>query len=442
MSQLQNTAQVFQNNDLVTAAKLNALVVQTTITPEVITAQADSSPALTGWDYVLAYEEASGTLVKVDIDTIRATGTGPVKTNDIENLGNADINITNSADARTIRLTSSGVVGTMVFEARNGMMTLATGTGTKSANTIVHVSHGPFVVQESVEARGDSRIANMTATLGSPIVSFATAGNHGQTNGNIIEIVGPTAEFSGVYPLTVTSANTFNVTFPINATVGHVSTAIAFRLPTLRVKEFTYLNRLQVVGASKFVGLANFTSPPQYNGADIKPRYDYFAQTRDNSILTSGWGGAQNPANLYGTKIAPLDITFTPKKAGNTVVLTWSINGESTYSSDTIYLVTRTPNTGAGAGVAVALPNSVDSSNNTWSGITLGRDGDDSTTPSTQTVKIVDFNTLAVSCTYSVHFRATNNRTSTLHLNRTVNSAGALDHETGMSVGHAHEIYV
>jgi hypothetical protein len=103
--------------------------------------------------------------------------------------------------------------------------------------------------------------------------------------------------------------------------------------------------------------------------------------------------------------------------------------------------VTRTPITGAGAGVAVGLPDTTDALNNTWAGVGAYYDANDATTPAVITVKIVDFNTLDVACTYSVHFRSANNRTTTLHLNRSVNSATALDHEIGLSLGHAYEIY-
>lgn len=273
MSQLQNTAQVFQNNDLVTAAKLNALVIQTTITPEVITAQTASSNALTGEDVVLAYEAATGTLVKVDLDTIRSTGSGPVKTTDIENLGDADLNITNTATSRTIRLRSHGVNGTMVFDTPNGMMSFTTGTGTKSANTKFNFVNGPVVVQDSIEGVGAATGATMAVTIGSPVATFTTTGNHGLTNNEIIEIIGPTAEFSGVYPLTANGTGTFIVTFPINATVAHTNTQVTFRRPTLRVKEFTYLNRLQVVGAAKFTAGAEFSSIPVVKGTPLLSLY-------------------------------------------------------------------------------------------------------------------------------------------------------------------------
>jgi hypothetical protein len=187
-----------------------------------------------------------------------------------------------------------------------------------------------------------------------------------------------------------------------------------------------------------------FLNPPTLINSPIKPSFDYFVQTREQAILTSGWGGVQNPANLNGTKIPQLDITFTPQKAGNTVVLEWDVFGEAWNSSaDMVFLVTRTPLSGAGSGVSVALPNAVDSSNNTWSGVTSGQyEPDDSSTPSTVRVKIVDLNSLSVPCTYSVHFRAAANRVVTWHLNRSSGSLGTLDREVGLSIGHAREIYV
>lgn len=34
------------------------------------------------------------------------------------------------------------------------------------------------------------------------------------------------------------------------------------------------------------------------------------------------------PASGNGTAISPLDITITPKKSGNMVVLEWNVHGE------------------------------------------------------------------------------------------------------------------
>ena len=196
-----------------------------------------------------------------------------------------------------------------------------------------------------------------------------------------------------------------------------------------------------VTGNLAVTGTATFNNAPQVLTSVIKPRFDYFVQTRTQTTLTSGWGGNQNTSNLYGTKITAVDLTFTPQKAGNKVVLTWTIFGECSNSPYNVFLVTRTPNSGAGAGVAVALPDAVDSTNNTWSGVSSQYDGDDASTPGIITVKIVDSSTLDVSCTYSVHFRASANVSVNFYLNGSVSGTGGLGLESGMSLGHAHEIY-
>jgi hypothetical protein len=286
---------------------------------------------------------------------------------------------------------------------------------------------------------------------------------HGLVTGQNVTITASVPAYSGFYTITVNSVDAFTysivpttpATPPASGTCsyrkegtvlvnGNISTIENLNANgSLSVGGTFRLNGAGYIGGNlQLPAVVTFAQPPVLVNSEIKPRFDYFVQTRTQAILTSGWGGLQNLANIYGTKITALDLTFTPKKAGNTVVLTWSINGECINAAETVYLVTRTPNTGVGAGVAVALPNSVDASNNTWSGVTIGYDGDNATTPNTVTVKIVDFNTLDVSCTYSVHFRAANNRTSTQYLNRSINTAGSLDVETGMSLGHAHEIYV
>lgn len=287
---------------------------------------------------------------------------------------------------------------------------------------------------------------------------------HGLVTGQNVTITASVPAYSGFYTITVTSPDAFTYTLvPTTPATPAASGTCSYRKEgtvlvngnistienlnangSLSVGGTFRLNGAGFIGGNlQLAGVSTFTQPPVLVNTQIKPRLDYFVQTRVQAIYTSTWGGIQNLANNYGTKIAPLDITFTPKKAGNTVVLEWAIFGEAYYSADIVFLVTRTPNSGVGAGVPVHLPDSVDASNNTWSGVTTGgHDANDGTTPSTLRIKIIDFNTLDVSCTYSVHFRAANNRLSYWHLNRSTNSAGALDHETGVSIGHAQEIYV
>jgi hypothetical protein len=439
MSQLKNTTTIFQNNDLVTAAKLNSLVTDTSLDKDAVFSQPPASNALEGTDLILGYEAATDSLVAISIDKVRSVGSSlsPLKAQSILPIEQGQMTITQPEANSSLKIETLGG-GELVLEAASsGSVSIFSGLNSRTNLTKTEIGSGPFEVKENMDVLGQSRVANLSSIVGSPIITFTFTGNHGLLSNMPIEITGPTAEFSGLFEsFSVTGLNTINITLPANATVAHTSTAVTVRRVSFRVRELSYLSRLRVMGA------ANFLLPPTLNNAAIKPRFDYFVQTRTQAILTSGWGGAQNVANLYGTKIAPLDITFTPQKAGNRVVLTWSINGECINSAETVYLVTRTPNTGVGAGVAVALPDSVDASNNTWSGVTIGYDVNDATTSSTTTVKIVDFNTLDVSCTYSVHFRAANNRTSTQYLNRCINTAGSLDVETGMSLGHAHEIYV
>ncbi|MFZ3232095.1 MAG: hypothetical protein WA194_00895, partial [Patescibacteria group bacterium] len=62
------------------------------------------------------------------------------------------------------------------------------------------------------------------------------------------------------------------------------------------------------------------------------------------------------PASGNGSAITPLDVTITPKKVGNMVVLEWNVHGEISYNS--VFLVTRN---------GTLMTNSVDASNNRWS---------------------------------------------------------------------------
>jgi hypothetical protein len=306
-------------------------------------------------------------------------------------------------------------------------------------------------------------VTSKVFTSADGITSVVTSVAHGFQTGQVINITASIAAYSGLYAITVLTVDTFSYKIRQTTPVAASGTCSYTRKGTELVKgsKSTLYNSYiggsstiegsQIVrgnqsidGNLEVVGTATFNNAPQVLTSVIKPRFDYFVQTRAQAVYNSGWGGLQNLANIYGTKLPLVDITFTPQKAGNIVVLCWSLFGEGyNAASDMVFLVTRTPNSGVGAGVPVHLPDAVDASNNTWSGVTTcGHDGNDATTPSTVTVKIVDLNTLDVSCTYSVYFRSANNRLSYWHFNRAVNgTGGALDLENGLSLGHAHEIY-
>ncbi len=286
------------------------------------------------------------------------------------------------------------------------------------------------------------------------ITATVTSIAHGLENNTCLNISASNAVYSGQYFITVINVDSFSYVISQTTPVAASGTLDYTKKGTVKVVGSEHLSgNLEVVGKTEFksatkiagnlnvAGTTTLNSAPLVLTSVINPRFDYFVQTRANAVYTSGWGGNQNTSNLNGVKIPELDITFTPQKAGNKVVLTWTIFGECTNSAYAIFLVTRTPNSGAGAGVAVALPDAVDATNNTWSGVSSFYDGNDDSTPNSFTIKIVDNNTLSVPCTYSVHFRASANFSVSFFLNRSATSAGGLAYETGMSLGHAQEIY-
>jgi hypothetical protein len=298
------------------------------------------------------------------------------------------------------------------------------------------------------------------------ITAVVTSTAHGLESTMSLNFAASNAVYSGQYIITVLTVDTFSYVISQTTTVAASGTLSYTKKGTVKVNGNSYVTgnlavagNGTVTGNSTVTGNLVVTGTSKFNNAPqvvftpvsgtpvasvIKPRFDYFVQTRTQATLTSGWGGNQNTANLYGTKITALDLTFTPQKAGNKVVLNWTLFAEF-YSPDSsvVLVVTRTPNSGVGSGVAVALPDAVDATNNTWSGTSVpDYEVDVASTPSVTNVKIVDNATLDVECTYSLHFRSSANITTTAYINRTVGSAGGGGaYESGMSLGHAHEIY-
>ena len=498
-----NRTQNFVDGDLVTALKLKNLIDLSTIDHTFVSSKSEllSASIDTNNDTVLLHDVSASLLRKIRVrELLRVPLLIPTvsATTLVTSVLNGE---TNKGVAVTA---NNGVAVTgKNWVSSNGTLVTVTATahGLTTGNVLAITASNPqysadtAITVTSVDAFTYTLPSSVTnvAWTSSVIVSTPPAYNqalitvtspaHGLTTGTSITATASDTNYSAVNAtITVLNANQFTytlTTFPPSrpasqgvlsytpartasaGTLGYTLMGYAAVNGRLRVSGNTELAGTKVSGdlsvtgnsvidgTSRFTGATSFAAPATFygdvkiKGIEFKPRFDYFVQTRTLAVLTSGWGGLQNPANLYGTKITALDLTFTPSKAGNRVVLEWTIFGEMYFSADTVFVVTRTPNSGVGSGTPVALPDSVDSLNNTWSGVSAGgHDANDGTTPSALKIKIVDFNTLDVSCTYSVHFRAANNRTSTFHLNRSVNSAGALDHETGMSLGHAHEIYI
>ena len=130
-----------------------------------------------------------------------------------------------------------------------------------------------------------------------------------------------------------------------------------------------------------------------------------------------------------GVVITELNIVMTPKKAGNKVILEWTINFE--VPEDVVFTVKRN---------GTLLANSDDGSGNKWSGIAaVPYDNNNDSTPSNVTVKIIDENSLGVLSTYSVAVKASGAGSLGFFLNRAVGTP-AQSFENMLSVAQAMEI--
>ena len=147
-------------------------------------------------------------------------------------------------------------------------------------------------------------------------------------------------------------------------------------------------------------------------------------QTRTQDSYTAATTGD-------GTVITPLNITFTPKQAGNKVILEFTVNGEC--SHDMVFLVSRN---------GTFLADATDGSNNRWAGTTaMAYDVDNTSTLGNMSIRILDLNTLAVESTYKVQVRSSSGTATTFYLNRSINSAGGDGYETTLSTVTATEIW-
>ncbi|MFO7756259.1 MAG: hypothetical protein R6V34_09765 [Bacteroidales bacterium] len=147
-------------------------------------------------------------------------------------------------------------------------------------------------------------------------------------------------------------------------------------------------------------------------------------QTREQGIYTT-------PTSGSGSEITPLELTITPKKEGNMIILEWIVNGEM--SPNVVYIVTRN---------GAYLDQTTNPTNSRWAGIAAQPfDNNTSSTPENVTVKIVDMNSLGTESTYKLHVRSSSNTEYSFFLNRTSNSAGNDSNEATLSSGTAWEIW-
>jgi hypothetical protein len=159
---------------------------------------------------------------------------------------------------------------------------------------------------------------------------------------------------------------------------------------------------------------------PGDSGTNVILHRSAWANTRDQGVYVL-------PTTGNGIEVAAVTPSaITPSKAGNWIEIEFTLMGESLVNS--IFNVSRN---------GVLLPNSsdgTDASNNRWSGITLfSYDTDHGTTPGGVVIRIIDEDSLAVASTYRLLGRTSGASTGSMSANRSVNSAGATDNETGYS---------
>lgn len=163
-------------------------------------------------------------------------------------------------------------------------------------------------------------------------------------------------------------------------------------------------------------------------GVSLNNAVGSVVQMKAIQTRTQGTYDALNTGD--GTEITPLNITITPRKPGNAMVLEWHVNGEA--NNNTLYVVKRN---------GVLLTDTTDASNNRWAGLAAQPyDTDNNSTPDNAILRITDFSTLAIPTTYTLHIKGSTTTSYALFLNRAATLAGADTHETSISTGTATEI--
>jgi hypothetical protein len=165
-------------------------------------------------------------------------------------------------------------------------------------------------------------------------------------------------------------------------------------------------------------------------------QYDGFVR-QFKSIQTSNRSTYSAAVSGNGTAVTDLNITITPKYATSLIILTWMINGESSYNVTWTamkngVLITDTGYEGYNNNIG----------NVRYSGLlTPTYDLNDSSTPYNLFLQYAVIAGSTASRTYAPAIRAAGGSAYTLYLNRTVASAGADNQEQTVSTGQAMEIY-
>lgn len=139
-----------------------------------------------------------------------------------------------------------------------------------------------------------------------------------------------------------------------------------------------------------------------------------------------------------GTTITSLNLTVTPKRAANRLIMRWNLYGEINHNN--VFLVHRDGSlitTGGEEG----YNNNV--GNNRWSGITNQTyDQNDSSTGNMITIIYSQIAGSTSARTYAPAIRSSDSGNNTYYQNRTYGSSGQDNYEAGVSFGVLYEVTV
>lgn len=430
----------FADGQQLTAARLNQLIDSATVLPNIITDQTNlTANTVASGDSILLYDLSATALREATASDLLNSNI-PVTTSSVTAGANSDITLTTSdgtiVNTGVTYASANGLNVTVTTPTAHGLVVgqvitvSSAGTGYNGTFRITAVTTtSPFTFSYVMTVAA-------TATTGTPSCAYT---RQGAVRNNDHEVIAGNLYVDGTTFINTLTSPTGTLPISGSATIG---------------------GNVSIGGATTQTGNLNCSADLNVKTFKVLPRYDYIVQNRDPAIYGVSWGGNQNPTNLWGIEIPSMTITFTPKQAGNIIILTWNISGElaSTTNGDGVWLVTRTVNgvedavksytitppvAPATVGTVTATANlSVDASNNTWSGTApVPYDNDQSTTPNVSVIKIVDGYSSNLPTTYKLRLRMSSNATTTnFNFNRSGFAAFALGNEQCMSVGHAQEI--
>ena len=144
------------------------------------------------------------------------------------------------------------------------------------------------------------------------------------------------------------------------------------------------------------------------------------------------------PNSGNGTTITSLNLTITPKRASNRLIIRWNLYGE--IQNDVVFLVHR-----AGALLTTAGEEGYNNNagNSRWSGFTPQiYDQNNDSTANVITILYSQIAGSTASRTYAPAVRSADGSNYTYYQNRTISSAGQNNYEAGVSFGIVYEVTV